>query len=95
MIEDRLNIRRWLNPPSLPDMGSVQIEAFVDVDANGGGDPEAEVYINDCFRVAHLHFGFYDKVSYRRRLKKLRILIDALLELEKWMIAHEPEGKKK
>lgn len=84
--------RKWLNN----DKGSAYI--IVDASVEKHWDkkyPEdrsvdAGIEIKDCYKQSNLEFNYYDEQDYQRRLKKIRLYIETLEELEAFMKANPP-----
>ena len=79
--------RKWLNPPTHADTGAVQwyVDYWYGVDS--------EVTIWDCSRKIRLSFGGETKKDIQQRVKKLDILINALEDVKKNIVAAYEYGE--
>jgi hypothetical protein len=89
----KLYRRKWLNG----DKGSAYIIVDASVEAidygkrKGGTEVSASVDIKDCHRQCSLEFYYYNPKQYQQRLKKIRLYIQTLQDLEAFMVANPPQ----
>lgn len=96
----KLYKRKWLNN----DKGSAYV--IIDADVSGHWNEEKYPYdttldaiieIKDCNRQIVLEFYANDEKEYKKRLVKIQSLLDAIKELQQFMLDNPPhtEGRKK
>jgi hypothetical protein len=84
--------RKWLNK----DKGSAYIIIDAEVEKQDWGkkkgslNVDASIEIKDCHRQSELEFHYYDEQQYKARLKKIKLFIESLQDLEKFMKANPP-----
>jgi acetone carboxylase gamma subunit len=83
--------RKWLNT----DRGTAYVVIDAEVEKGYGKyknnlNVDAGLEIKDCNRQVHIEFYYHNERSYKQRLRKIRLFIDILLELEAFMKANPP-----
>jgi hypothetical protein len=78
-------IRKWLNKKG---------RAFIEVDGAEYGDG-GYVTIADCDRRIQLDFSVYDKSDFKKKIDKLTLIIDSLIDFRNVLIEQRARSNKK